>query len=63
MQNSDITISLQEYRELIEKSVLLSIIENNFNDVNDWQFAEKVKSILGMKEEGDEQVRKNEKML
>lgn len=49
MEELKVTISLEEYRRLIEKSVLLGIIESNLNICgNDWQFADKVRSILGI---------------
>lgn len=49
MEESKVTISLEEYRRLIEKSVLLGIIKSNLNSsVNDWQFADKVRGILGI---------------
>ena len=48
MEETKVTISLEEYKKLIEKSVLLGIIESNLNNCSDWQFADKVRCILGI---------------
>ena len=55
MEESKVTISLEEYRGLIEESILLGIIENSLNSsVNDWQFADKVRDILGIEKKEEE---------
>ena len=48
MEESKVTISLDEYRGLVEESVLLGIIESNLNNCSDWQFADRVRCILGI---------------
>ena len=48
MEETKVTISLEEYRGLIEESILLGIIESNLNNCSDWQFADRVRDILGI---------------
>lgn len=53
MEESKVTISLDEYRGLVEESVLLGIIESNLNNCNDWEFADRVRCILGVEKKED----------
>lgn len=49
MEEAKVTISLREYRRLVEESALLVIIEKSLNgSVNDWQFVDRVRGILGI---------------
>ena len=48
MEETKVTISLEEYRGLIEESMLLGIIESNLNNCSDWEFAGIVRCILGI---------------
>ena len=54
MEESKVTISLEEYRGLIEESILLGIIESNLNNCSDWQFADRVRCILGIEKKEEE---------
>ena len=54
MEESKVTISLDEYRKLIEKSALLGIIESNLNNCSDWEFAGIVRCILGIEKKEEE---------
>ena len=54
MEETKVTISLEEYRGLIEESILLGIIESNLNNCSDWQFAGIVRCILGIENKEEE---------
>ena len=55
MEETKVTISLGEYRIFVEESILLRIIENSLNSSdNDWQFADRVRDILGIEKKEEE---------
>ena len=54
MEETKVTISLEEYRGLIEESILLGIIESNLNNCSDWQFADRARGILGIEKKEEE---------
>ena len=54
MEETKVTISLEEYRGLIEESMLLGIIESNLNNCSDWEFAGIVRCILGIEKKEEE---------